>query len=479
MNEEIRQKREKDFIDKSREIHKNYYGYKLVKFENNRIPVIITCPVHGEFKQTPQKHKIGQGCVYCSKGKLTKEDVISRASNVHDDEYIYLIDTYSGFHKKMEIECKRHGVFSQRVDYHLKGGRCPKCSYDITSERNKLTNKEFIDRSLTIHNSRYDYSKTGYEGIFQEVEIICPIHGSFFQTPDCHLKGYNCPRCSNAISQHEYRIGEFIESLGFEIVRGDRKVISPKELDIFIPSKQLAIEYCGLYWHSEKLKKDKNYHKQKYEDARQKGVTLVTIFEDEWIEKEEIIKSRIKNLLGASDTICGARKCDIKFVDKKTADDFLELYHLQGKTPVSHYHVGGYHDDALVAIMQFKRGIKEVELVRYATNGNVYPGLASKLFSAFVKNEGPDIIKTFADLRWSNGYLYETLGFTEDKKISPDYYYTKNFTERKRKEHFRLEKIQKKMNIEVRGRTERELMLSMGYYRVWDCGKVKYVWKRT
>lgn len=263
-----------------------------------------------------------------------------------------------------------------------------------------------------------------------------------------------------------------------DIICNDRMLIHPYELDMYIPSKKLAIEYCGLYWHRETDSKDKNYHYNKMKMCRDNGVQLITIFEDEWIYKRELVERLIRHKLGFAERGPGARKLNISMIQSSVADTFLDNHHLQGRKPGNKTAVGAFDGEELVAVMVFSidRNNQYMELSRFATDDKTYAGLASRMLKFYARQNDNPVIVSFADLRWSQGKLYKELGFIIEKEISPDYTYVyKN--KRSHKSNFRKDRIQQSFGVDITNKTERELTEGLGIHRIWDCGKIKFVWK--
>jgi hypothetical protein len=288
-----------------------------------------------------------------------------------------------------------------------------------------------------------------------------------------------CPKCfpRNAPSNGEKEITEFIESFGLETKSGDFDLIRPLQLDIVIKEKKVAIEYNGLYWHSFK---NENYHLDKTIKCQEKGYQLIQIFEDEWMFKKDIVKSILKNILNINNSKrVSGRQCYIKEISPKDKNEFLNKFHLQGEDK-SIIKLGAFFNDELVSVMTFSHGsisrgkLKsdlEWELSRYCSNYNyITPGVASKLLEHFKRNYKWNKIYTYADLRWTVGNLYRTLGFKFVHQTKPDYWYLDQ-TMIKRIHRFAL----RKKPDEPKDKTEWELRLNEGYKKIFDCGKIKYV----
>lgn len=286
-------------------------------------------------------------------------------------------------------------------------------------------------------------------------------------------------------SKEEKEICDFISNLGFECYC-DRKILKGKELDIFIPSKNLAIEYNGLLWHSEKFNKDKNYHLNKLIECNKKGIYLIQIFEDEYIKNKNIVLNKIRHILQCDNTWCKipGRKCFIQEITNSEAEEFLNLNHIQGFCHSTVY-MGAFYFDKLIGVMTFTHeGSEKWNLTRFATlNGYICQGVGGKMFNWFVKNYNPLEVKSFADRRWTlNGSnnLYTHLGFRLDKVLEPEYrYYNQKIDKYQRihKFNFRKQILHKKYGFPL-SMTESEMAKELGYVKIWDCGLFKYVWKK-
>jgi len=179
------------FIKRAKEVHGDKYDYSKVKYINSRTKVCIICPEHGEFWQKPYSHLKGFGCSRCGgTGKVSLDEFIKRAKEVHGDKYDYSKVEYKGMHTKVCIICPEHGEFWQKPSNHisLKQG-CPMCN------NRSYNTKSFIKRAREVHGDKYDYSKVEYINAHTKVCIICSEHGEFWQRPNDHLNGCGCPNC--------------------------------------------------------------------------------------------------------------------------------------------------------------------------------------------------------------------------------------------------------------------------------------------
>lgn len=285
-------------------------------------------------------------------------------------------------------------------------------------------------------------------------------------------------------SSEETEIIDYIKSLGFECSK-NRTVLNGKELDIFIKDKGLAIEFNGNKWHTEIFGgKDKNYHINKLLECEKQSIRLVQIFEDEYVNHKNIVFSKIKHIIGCNNDLpkIFARKCDIRTIDRYQAKAFLIDNHIQGYSKSTVY-LGAFFNNELIGVMSF---LKESEwnwnLTRFATSINyTCCGVGGKLFNYFIKNYRYNIIKTFADRRWSTNIsenLYTKIGFKIDGVVNPSYWYYNGSIDRYARVHkFNLRKDSlMAMGNFSNDMTEWEMARELGYDRIWDCGLIKYVY---
>ena len=493
-----------NWIEKAIKIHGTKYDYSKVNYKHSQEKVIIICPEHGEFEQLPNNHLKNRGCIKCGLKSQSKiktsntEEWIKKANKIHNNLYDYSKVDYKHSEKNIIIICLEHGEFEQLPSNHLSNHGCKKCALEYSTKLQVKTTKQFINECNIIHKNKYDYSKVVYKNAKEKVIIICPEHGEFEQLPLNHFnKSSMCPSCSaeKTVSKSEQEIYDFIKSLGIEnIQQSNRSILNGKELDIYLPDHNLAIEFNGLYWHDEYNKED-NYHLLKTEECLSKGITLIHIFEDEWLFKKEIVKSRISNLLnkiGDTKTIY-ARKCFIKEIDSSTARKFLDNNHLQGFVGAK-IHLGLFYKhinkdnetkEYLVSYMSFGNlrknlGQKETndnhyELLRFCNfiNYRVVGG-ASKLLKYFERIYKPEKLISYADRRWSNGNLYKQLGFIQSHISKPNYFYVEG-NKRHNRFNYRKDILISKYNCKPE-MTEKDFCNNiLGFKRIYDCGNLVYI----
>ena len=331
-------------------------------------------------------------------------------------------------------------------------------TYIVSCEDNKCTlceSKAFeIDKNVFVQRS-------------SQSTVICPI---------------KLPLMGNA-SLAETELLDYIKSIyDGEIETGDRSIISPLELDIVIPDKHIAIEFNGVFWHSDfNPRMCKTYHRDKSLKCRDKGYQLLHIWEDDWYNRKDIIKDYIKSKLGLCSKRIYARKCHVREIDAHTARLFVDSNHIQGYSNAT-YKIGLFYDDVLVSVMLVgklrdmmgsKPKERHYEIYRVVSREDTeVVGGFSKMLKYFERTYNPECIITYGDLCYTLGNVYLKCGFTDEGLSSPCYswqingvrYHRSNFMKCK------LEECKKDPSL-----TEDQVMRSRHAYKVWDAGKIKFV----
>jgi hypothetical protein len=291
-----------EFITRAQKIpgNKEHFNYDLTKYKNNRTKIKIFCNIHQVyFWQKPPAHLIGDGgCKLCRAEKLKKlysyttEKFIEKANIKHDFKYDYSLVSYIDAYTKVKIICPIHGLFPQKPCDHLQGQGCPECARERRIIKQTSNTEEFNSRADKIHNHKYDYSLVEYINSYTDVEIICPIHGIFPQTPTDHLQGHGCPKCTHLISKPETL---WLDSLNIPNDPAHRQVrikILNRTLrvDGFCPETNTILEFNGDFWHGNPVKfKPEDYNK----------ITHCTYGElyTKTLGKEQILKSAGYNVI--------------------------------------------------------------------------------------------------------------------------------------------------------------------------------------
>ena len=415
--------------------------------------------------------------------------------------------------------------------------KCPECDWetpDLTNKTGALT-KHVINNHVSVESfveNNPDYEKY-FKIILTNIEYntetllpnnytICQICGEKLRViSNTHLKTHNITpfeyklkypntklssiksteifRKNSIIgnmnmtptwtSSGEIEIINFIKSFGINCEKSkNRKLLMGKEIDILIDDIKIGIEYNGLYYHTERMGKNSVYHLNKTMSCNEIGYGLIHIFEDEWMIKKDIVKSKIKHILNVNDGIkIGGRNTTIKIIDNKEKIQFLNENHLQGNDK-SNISYGAFYNTELVGVMTFntkrnmtKTNINEYELSRFCIKQNyIISGLSSKILKQFILDYSPKSIISFADRRWTikhDDNLYTKMGFKLINIVKPSYtYYNSKINKYKRCHKFGFGKnnLKKKYPEMDFTKTEKELTTEMGYDKIWDCGLFKY-----
>lgn len=380
--------------------------------------------------------------------------------------------------KRKETNLKKHGaehVWCSGTDTRQKQQKTMLEKYGTTSISSlsdeileKLNDKQWL---IEQHHTL----KKTLEKIADEISVS----GS---TICNYLKKYDIEIKTRSSSMAEREIIEFMKSLtSSTIISNSRKIIPPYELDIYIPKYNIAIEYNGLFWHSEQGGKDKNYHITKTEMCEAVGIRLIHIFEDEWRDQKQKCKDTLRHLLGRSPKGVYARKTTIKEISWKTSKDFLNKYHLLNAGTPGNYRIGAFDGNVLVGVMVFgdsnneNSGKGNIELKRFVTNKKNNPGLGSKMFKYAIIQNGYTKVTAFVDRRWFTGLVKSYIGFKVVGVSPPALWWTNN----ENRYHRRFTTKKKLIN---QGYSEKmskiNILLSQGYTRIWDCGKIKLTWTK-
>jgi len=445
---------------------KEYYDKYYLKENEN---LCKTCKKETKFKSLTQGYQ--KFCnLKCSNNNENVKNKISKSNKERWSNIDY--NSLNALKSKISISVKKQwkdiNSNYNKPEYHNK----------IKKARQNFQNLKHEKYINNINNSSFLLAGN-YVNAITPTLFKCKKCNYIFETIWNYIQqGKKCPICEKPISTPEVQLKEFIKSLNFGIIENSKKIIPPKELDIYIPSLNIAIEFNGLFWHSEQNIKDPNYHLYKTKECNKLGIQLIHIFEDEWLFKEEIVKNRLKQILKVKGDkqIVYARNCTIKEINSTLKNNFLESFHIQGKD-TSIIKLGSFYNDQLVGVMTFSygnisKGSKKEDLVwelnRFCVNYNYHiPGIASKLLSYFKRNFEWNKIFSYADARWSNGNMYYKLGFDYIKNTKPNYWYLQNY---KRIHRFNF----RKREDEPKDIPEWLLRQKEGFYRIWDCGNLKF-----
>lgn len=296
-----------DFITISKGKHNNFYSYKKSVYTGNKNKILITCPIHGDFKQNPKYHMNGGGCPKCNIGKNSKgkgnkklkyktDEFIKICRDVHSNKYDYTETKYKGIKNKIKVICPEHGLFLVRAENHMNGISCNKCARD-EKKRNKV---ELISELNEIHNSKYEYHiNDNYVSTKDKIKIICPEHGEFIQELEIHLRGSGCTLCKTK-SRGEISIKNFLEKNKIKFIR-EKSFKNRLRFDFWLPDLNTIIEFDGKH-HFEPIKYfggEENFKKVKKNDniknlfCVENNINLLRISYKDYDNIEKIINKKI------------------------------------------------------------------------------------------------------------------------------------------------------------------------------------------
>jgi hypothetical protein len=336
--------------------------------------------------------------------------------------------------------------------------------------------KEELDSML---NPGFEFTGIKESGFY---EVRCKTHTDFMIFRPATALPQGCPTCNNnGTSKAQQDIANWLISLNIKLVQGFK--LGRKQIDIYVPELKLGIEYNGLYWHNENSPEPRlrQYHREKMKLANEQGIRLITIFEDEWLARTEQVKNFLASAVHSRKKSIFGRKCTVDSIKLDIAKQFLDENHIQGSTGSSFVSFGLIYKEELLGVItggrHLRGGSRHLVLDRLCFRNGVHiAGGASKLFSSLrdyaIKNGYTSVI-SWSDNRWSEGNVYKQLGFELDAELGPDYSYTKNGISHKR---FGKQSKQKKALLKEGGvgETESQMARSLGYSKIWDCGKKRW-----
>ena len=486
-----------DFVRQALEVHGQTYDYTKVDYVNGHTPVCIICPKHGEFWQNPSGHLSGKGCPDCAVEKVaaahtqTPEEMLDRFRQVHGDFYDYGKAVFGTALTPITITCPVHGDFQQTPSLHYKGSGCPECAKNSAASVRRGSTDGFLSKARRIHGGAYNYRLVDYRNSKTPVKLVCGIHGVFEQRPNDHLGGHGCPTCAKVTRGRSNASEEFlafIRSLAPDLECEKRLSESSKRrwrVDGYVPSANIGFEFNGLRWHSTKFQPDPAHHFKRFQSARSEGYRLVFIHEDEWKYRRSAVENLVTHLLGKSKRLF-ARKCKVGLVEPTDAKQFYERHHIQGCHIAPHISYGLFSDGILVACMSFSRKTSNRktpykdgrwELVRFASTASVVGG-ASKLFKHFIADYKPSEVVSYSMNHLFDGKVYEMLGFVQDGYVRMDYTYVDaKSIKRLHKSNFQHKRLAQRFENYDPNLTEEQNCANNNFYRIYDCGKKRWLWK--
>ena len=357
------------------------------------------------------------------------------------------------------------------------------------SERNKLNCFYKLLEGTRLKNKYIPlFDETEYKGVTKSnYSWECKICGNVFVD---HINNGHIPKCPicypnlYGTSKFEKEVSDFCKQYFPNLIENTNTILEGKEIDIFIPEINLAIECDGIWWHSELKGIDSNYHIDKMLRCKEKDIQLIHIFENEWINKKEIVKSILLSKMGKITNKIYARKCEIQDISSQHqfVRDFLDENHLQGGCVRFSKSVGLFYNDELVSVVAYGKSRfnknYDIELLRVCNKKNLLVvGGLSKLLK-FISRNNNSII-SYCDRRYSNGEGYKTAGFKLLRETAPNYFYFKggefdHFDVLYSRIHFQKHKLREQLEIFDPSLTEWENMKRNGWNRIWDCGNLVF-----
>ena len=372
------------------------------------------------WEATPLNILAGRGCPECGKStaglkrRLKRDDVIKKMQSVAPNTE--LVGDISTTKQKAIFRCKRCGnEWSTDLGNVLAGKQCPKCAILDRKEKLTMSNEEFQERLMTNKENRITTSDV-YKNARTKMVFHCEECGATWNsTPNNILyRDRGCPECARHVSNKEKEVRDFIESLGFTPEYNVRDVIPPKELDIYVPEKRVAIEFNENYWHGDN-QKPKDYHYKKSQECEEKGIRLIHIFEYEWDNERQrpILENIIKHALGITEGVIYARKCKIEERESASMREFFDKNNIQGfrggQKAVCLVYEGEVVMSYIVGKCFFHKS-PSYEIIRGATKlGYTVVGGASKLWK-YIINKWNDLpILYYIDYNYFNGSSMSSL----------------------------------------------------------------------
>lgn len=461
------------WVERARSTHGDKYDYTLSKEDYTTTCGIvrIVCPEHGVFKQKASEH-YKYGCKACAvqTGRRTRDDVIAECTQAHGGKYDYAQSYWTSMDDpSTTILCPDHGAFTQRMSDHRKGmSGCIQCSR--LQARTTMSDRFGVPH-FNLHHVQHllEYQDNdAFSAVLLERGPIGTME--YFNIKSWALNHRTREAgIDPSMSYLESDMLQYVRSIyRGEIVLNTRSIISPYEVDIWIPDLKVGIEMHGLYWHSTAIV-EPDYHLRKQQLAVAAGIRLIQVFEYEWIKSSDIVKTKIRHILGHATDKVYARKCTVDHqVPFTEYVQFCSQHHIQGARYGVDVIKGLRFNEELVAVMSMRSNILE----RYCSSVHVVGG-----FSKLLNTVHGDIV-TYADLRYSDprDNVYLTNGFVVDGQTPPNYKYWKpgEFVVQSR------EKFQKHKILALHPTfdpllTEAEMMDQLGYYKIYDAGHLRLI----
>lgn len=464
-----------EMVERFNKIHKGKYSYGKNDKDKLYAPndeIIITCPEHGDFVKTVYRHRVN-GCYKCgmkafSMGKLRPvEDFRREFEEKVGDKISFNDSDFVNMNAKIKFHCNVCGHdFMRKPTSFLYFSKCPECNKKILSALKTKTTEQFKVEITEKYNGFYILDKTVYTKNNEPCIITCPEHGDFITTPNVILRGYGCPKHYNNKSKQELSLTNFIsELIGKENgTPSDRSLLDGNELDYYSNVYNVAIEYDGLFWHSDNFK-NSDYHLKKTQACAELGVKLFHVFEDEWLTKQDIVKNIFKRFFNKIENVIDVNDCEIRAITLDDSKNFLNENHIKGECKTNEnprIAFGMFCDDDLVSIAVLSK-LEEYKykLIRYSTKLDLTINNAFETMLQYIKKHlDIDELHLSLDKRYPLNIDLMDLGFELINETEPMRY---NVVFNLRCDDEELSQIQLSKKAVVR--------------QIYDCGQEEYVLK--
>lgn len=474
------------------------FGYLLVTKKLNKDKALCKCTACGKEVETYiSRLKRGSskscGCMKAENRKITEDKNFNNKYVGKKYGYLEIIGRGSA---KEKVLCKCVcGNTKEIYIQALKNGSTKSCGCKSIYLRNKKMYAKYGEITPNkIYNPREEWQIRAISSKENLIEYLQTLNDKPFIYELCSSLNLQDAQLLTIIhkfnledyinwnrnqSRYEQELYNFIKGIySGEIIQHSRNIISPSEIDIYIPKENIAIEFNGDYWHSSE-KISKNYHLEKTVACKNNNIKLIHIFEYEWINNKEKIKNYLSNILKYNQNVIYARETKVHEINSDDAYKFEELYHIQGRAN-SEINIGLSKNNQLLALMTFGKprfdNNVQYELIRLCyTSNTIIVGGSEKLFKFFVEKYKPTSIISYSNIAKFDGKVYNRIGFSIESFTEPNYVWVNN-----KYEVLQRYKTQKKMLVEkglgTNNETEDIIMKRLGYNKIYDCGNVKYIY---
>lgn len=500
-----------EFLREASSKHGDRYVYTNAKYESAMVPVLIGCREHGDFEQAPYLHALGHGCPVCGRNRQREKSALSQA--VFEQRVAmkhgtgHRISDFSSIGKAVLVHCPKHGPQTRSAQSLLRSSIvCLACAQEAKTDgkaarlatrkaeaKSPVSAARLVARAKVAHGNRYDYSRLVHAGVKQKAQIGCPKHGFFTQMVENHvLRKSGCPRCANQLSSGEVAVAEWMQSLGVTVERRNRRIIPPREIDIYVPDSRLGFEFNGAYWHSQPFEATPSTKDHaKWQSCCRAGVQLFYIWDFDWNARPDVVKHWLACALGRGASLGNANAFSIADISGTEVNAFYARYHLLGPIEAAHgTHAALVRAGETVAAMTLSRASAEhFTFERFAAVGTV-TGAADALFGHLIDRAGANYVTAHQDPAWDSESSYQQLGFHRTAaSVSPDYRVWHTRLGVRSKAAWQQQALVERLTelgkadfdytpSDAPG-TEARVCQALGCRKIYDLGRVVWAWDRS